>query len=206
MVVHLLSLNIISLFLIHMEEEAPKKSVRIRTKLKFVRSEETDAYIGFVSQNPTTGLYYGVRQDSKFPKKICVLDKRLSYSVVPNALYDVVMIPMTEKQGYVAVEIQPVEFRARVETSYVPGDLYVVNVTFGNKSIHFDPLRGQQECVKTLDGCKKILEGRIDIKDRNKVILDFEMAAAALMETFLKDKENGIIKNRKAKGKTAKKA
>ena len=78
-----------------MEEEASNKSVRIRTKLKFMRSEETDAYISFVSQNPTTGLYYGVRQDSKFPKKICVLDKRLSYSVVPNALYDVTMIPMT---------------------------------------------------------------------------------------------------------------
>lgn len=189
-----------------MEQEKTNKSVRIRTKLKFVCSDETGAYISFVSQNPKTGQYCGVRQDSPYPKKICVLDKRLSYSVIPNALYDVVMIPMTECHGYVVTEITPVEFKARVETAYVPGELYMVSVIFGNKSIHYDPYRGHQDCVKTIDGCKRVLENRVDIKNSIKVILDFEMAAAALKEQFEKDYANGILSRGNKKGKASQKA
>lgn len=184
-----------------MESENSSKTARVRSKLKFTRSEETGAYISFVSQNPKTGQYCGVRQDSPYPKKICVLDKKLSYSVIPNALYDVVMIPMAEKNGYVVTEISPVEFRARVETNYIPGELYMVSVNFGNKSIHFDPMRGHQECVRTIAGCRKVLENRIDIKNINATLIDFDLAAEALQQQYNEDLKSGKIRRSNGKRK-----
>lgn len=45
------------------------KSIRVYTKLKFIRSEISGAPVSFVSQNPKTGRICGVRQDSEYPKK-----------------------------------------------------------------------------------------------------------------------------------------
>lgn len=165
-------------------KEQPKK---IYTKLKFVKSDMTGAYVSFVSQNPKTGRISGVRQDSKFPKKICILDKKLACEVLPNVLYDVTLIPMTEKNGYVAIEMTPVEFKATIETTYVPKAVYIVEVKFGNKVIRFDPLDGRKDTIRTIEGCRSVLEKRFDIKDLAQVLEDFTECATKLMERFRKD-------------------
>ena len=91
---------------------AQQKSVRVYTKLKFVKSEVSGAPVSFVSQNPKTGRICGVRQDSPYPKKICIVDKVLSSQIMMNALYDCALIPMSDKNGYVVVEAEPVQFKA----------------------------------------------------------------------------------------------
>lgn len=58
----------------------------------------------------------------------------------------------TEKEetfipGYIAIEANPVQFRATVTTNYVRGSKYQVEVSFGNKIIRFDPFKGQKESV-----------------------------------------------------------
>lgn len=164
--------------------EQPK---RIKTKLKFMKSEGTGAYIGFVSQNLKTGQYVGVRQDSEYPKKICIVDKMLACQIVPNILYDVTLIPMKEKNGYIAIEISPVSFEAKMETTYVPKAIYKIEIKFGNKTILFDPVDGKKDSVRTVSGVREILEKRMDIQNIQQVVEDFLEAAKLLMRRYEKD-------------------
>lgn len=159
----------------------------ISTKLKFTKSEETGATIGFISQNPVTKRICGVRQDCEYPKKICVLDKALSPDILLNVLYDVVMIPMKSKDGYIVIKATPVQFKATIETVYVPKALYQVLVRFGNKTVVFDPKDGIQETRKSLNKCRQLLEKRVDIKDIATVVEDFLTHAHHILKRYEKD-------------------
>ena len=150
-------------------------------------NEKTVAYVSFVSQNPKTGRICGVRQDSEYPKKICILDKKLMCDVLLNVLYDSTLIPMAEKNGYVVIEVNPVQFKATIETTYVPKAVYVVEVKFGNKIIRFDPMDGRKDTIRTIDGCKSVLEKRVDIKDVTQVVEDFVDAATDIIRKFRND-------------------
>lgn len=170
---------------------------KIRTKLKFIKSEKNGALISFVSQNPVNNVVCGVRQDSPYPKKIVITDREIANNILVNVLYDCVLIPMTkvlnEKTGenhipgYIAIAANPVQFKATVTTKYIRGIKYNVEVTFGNKVIRFDPFKGQKESVKSLPACRAVLEKRYDVKDLMEVVEDFETAAISLMELMKQD-------------------
>lgn len=170
---------------------------KIRTKLKFIKSEKNGALISFVSQNPVNGVVCGVRQDSPYPKKIVIIDREMSSNILTNVLYDCVLIPMTQVQnkktgenhipGYIAIEATPVQFKATVTTKYVRGSVYQVEVSFGNKVIRFDPFRGQKESVKSLPACLAVLEKRCDVKDLMSIVENFNMAAIELVDQLKQD-------------------
>lgn len=168
-------------------ENQKEQPIKVQTKLKFVKSEKTGAIVSFVSQNPKTGRICGVRQDSQYPKKICILDKKLVSEVLLNVLYDVTMIPMTEKNGYVVIAMTPVEFKATISTIYVKKAIYRVEVKFGNKTIVFDPLDGKKDTIRTLKGCLSVLEKRVDIKDITQVVADFQESANKLLNYMRAD-------------------
>ena len=168
-------------------ENQKEQPIKVQTKLKFIKSEKTGAIVSFVSQNPKTGRICGVRQDSQYPKKICILDKKLVSEVLLNVLYDVTMIPMTEKNGYVVIEMTPVEFKATISTTYVKKAIYRVEVKFGNKTIVFDPLDGKKDTIRTLKGCLSVLEKRVDIKDITQVVADFQESANKLLNYMRAD-------------------
>lgn len=184
---------------------------KIRTKLKFIKSERNGALISFVSQNPVTNVVCGVRQDSPYPKKIVIIDREIANNILVNVLYDCVLIPMTQIMnektgenhipGYIAIEANPVQFKATVTTKYIRGIKYNVEVSFGNKVIRFDPFRGQQESVKSLPACRAVLEKRCDVKDLMEVIEDFENAAFNLIELMKQDMRQ--IHNKKSKNEKA---
>ncbi len=184
---------------------------KIATKLKFIKSEKNGALISFVSQNAVTGVVCGVRQDSPYPKKIVIIDCKLSQNILVNVLYDCVLIPMTPVlnkrtgenhiPGYIAIEANPVQFRATVSTNYIRGVKYNVEVSFGNKVIRFDPFRGQKESVKSLSACRAVLEKRCDVKDLMQVIEDFEAAAISLEELMREDMRQ-IHSKKSRNGKT----
>lgn len=67
---------------------------KIKTKLKFVKSDRTGSWVGFVSINTKNGYVKGVREDAKEPKKVCVVTHELAAIIEPNVLYDVELIPM----------------------------------------------------------------------------------------------------------------
>ena len=170
---------------------------KIRTKLKFIKSEKNGALISFVSQNPVNNVVCGVRQDSPYPKKIVIIDREMANNILVNILYDCVLIPMTptlnEKTGenhipgYIAIEANPVQFQATVTTKYIRGIKYMVEVSFGNKVIRFDPFKGQKESVKSLPACRAVLEKRYDVKDLMDVVEDFEVAALNLLKLMKQD-------------------
>ena len=65
-----------------------------RTQLKFATSARTGEIIGFVSRHSKTKQLRGVREDSPYKKKICVLSEDLKGKVMPNVLYSVELKPM----------------------------------------------------------------------------------------------------------------
>lgn len=180
---------------------------KIVTKLKFTKSDKNGALISFVSQNPVNNVVCGVRQDSPYPKKIVIIDREKANNILTNVLYDCTLIPMTpvlnEKTGenhipgYIAIEATPVQFKATVTTKYIRGIKYMVEVSFGNKIIRFDPFRGKRESVKSLPACRAILEKRCDVQNLLEVVEDFEMAAVNIIELMKHDMRQ--IHNKKNK-------
>lgn len=191
-------------------ETAGKEVEKIHTKLKFIKSERNGALISFVSQNPVNKVVCGVRQDSPYPKKIVIIDREIANNLMVNMLYDCTLIPMTpvlnertgEKHipGYIAIEANPVQFKATVTTQYIRGIKYHVEVSFGNKVIRFDPFRGVKETTKSLNACRAVLEKRCDVRDLMDVVEDFNTAANNLLTLLKKDMVE--INNKKKNGKT----
>lgn len=170
----------------------------IHTKLKFIKSDLNGALISFVSQNPVSKVVCGVRQDSPYPKKIVIIDKKLAKSILTNLLYDCTLIPMKQvlnpntgemqTPGYVAISATPTQFKATVATNYIKGQKYQVDVSFGNKTVRFDPFQGTRESVKSLNACRDVLERRCDIKDLADVIEDFNTAANTVLLLMKEDR------------------
>lgn len=161
---------------------------KIKTKLKFVKSDRTGSWVGFVSINTKNGCVKGVREDAKEHKKVCVVTHELASIIEPNVLYDVEMIPMKNKNaGYIVVKAEPHAFEARITSSVVKNAVYLVEVKFGNKTIIFDPLDGRKDSVRTIDGVIEVLQYRKDIKDLLQVIDDFQKTANIVMTAFEND-------------------
>ena len=161
---------------------------KIKTKLKFVKSDRTGSWVGFVSINTKNGCVKGVREDAKEPKKVCVVTHELADIIEPNVLYDVELVQMKKANaGYIVVKAEPHAFEARISSTVVKNAVYTVEVKFGNKTIIFDPLDGRKESVRTIDGVIGVLQYRKDIKDLLQVIDDFKNAAYNVMAAFEKD-------------------
>lgn len=183
------------------------KQAKICTKLKFIKSERNGTFISFISQNPVNGVVCGVRQDSPYPKKIVIIDREIAKEILVNVLYECVLIPMnpvlnskTDTEyipGYIAIKAVPIQFKATINTNYIPGIKYNVEVCFGNKVIRFDPFKGRKESLKSLPACRAILEKRCDVKDLLEVVEAFEFAANNLLELMKKDMRK--FNNRKSR-------
>lgn len=158
------------------------------TLLKFELSEQDkQSYVGYVSQNTKTGRMNGVRSDSHYPKKICIADAKLNYQIIPGVLYRVTLIPMKSEKGYIAIEATPYQFTAVVTTTYVPKAVYQVSISFGQKTIVFDPLLGRKASRRTIEGVREQLSKRFDIANINDVIAEFDRQANRLMYHFEHD-------------------
>lgn len=172
---------------------------KIKTKLKFKKSDRTGSWVGFVSINTKNGCIKGVREDAKEHKKVCVVTHDLASVIEPNVLYDVEMIPMKDKKaGYIVVKAEPHAFEARISSSIVRNAVYMVEVKFGNKTIIFDPLDGRKDSVRTIDGVIEMLQYRKDIKDLLQVIDDFQKTANIVMTAFKNDGHYTVKSRKKA--------
>lgn len=165
---------------------------KIKTKLKFVKSDRTGSWVGFVSINTKNGYVKGVREDAKEPKKVCVVTHELAAIIEPNVLYDVELIPMkNENAGFIVVKAEPHAFEAKISSTIVKNAVYLVEIKFGNKTIIFDPLDGRKDSVRTIDGVIEVLQYRKDIKDLLQVIDDFRHAANNVMAAYESDGHYG---------------
>lgn len=179
-----------------MEEKSELQKLRLEmlgleaTRLKFVKSQKTGDLISFVSRHYATRELKGVREDYPGGKQICVLCKELKEAgtVQENTLYWAEMRAMHGgKKGFVVVSVTPILFKAVIETTIIPKAIYQVSVTFGNKTIYFNPKDGRSSSCATLEGVLGLLESRQDIEDKDKVIADFKAQATILIRYLLAD-------------------
>lgn len=159
----------------------------IFTRVKFAKSEKTGQPIGFISQNPVNKMYNGVREDSKFPKSVCIVDAKLVPEIILGVLYKVAVVPMHNKHGFIVIEAEPYQFKATIEQCYVPKACYIIEVKFGNQVIRFDPKDGKKDSMRTIPGCRALLEKRMDIANLADVIDEFVSAASDLIEKYRRD-------------------
>lgn len=157
------------------------------TRIKFTKSERTGQPIGFVSQNPVNGRINGVRENSKFPKTVCIVDAKIAPDIILDVLYQVAIVPMHNSKGYIAIEAAPYQFKATIEICYVKKACYIIDIKFGNQLIRFDPKDGTKASMRTISGCRALLEKRMDIADLSDVIEEFNGAATELIERLRRD-------------------
>lgn len=159
----------------------------IFTKLKFKRSERSNLIVGFASKNTRTGRIKGVREEDNILKRVCVVDESIAPNIILGVLYDVAMVPMKHRNGYVVIEAKPYKFKVVVEINYVRNAVYMVNVKFGNKNIIFDPKDGRKESSRSIEAVKAMLEERVDIMDKEEAIEDFLAAANEILKRYEQD-------------------
>jgi len=158
-----------------------------KSQIKFAKSSETGEIIGFVSRHPKTKKLIGVFEDSPYGKKICVLAEDLKGKVEPGLPYSVELKAMRNGNGYVVVSAVLATFKAEITTTIVTNAVYQVCVTFGNKTVYYDPKDGKTESSKTIEGVLKVLKQRRDIRDIDQVIEDFLTAANELRKRIEAD-------------------
>jgi len=158
-----------------------------KTQIKFVVSEKSGETVGFVSRHSKTKHLKGVRENSIYGKKICVLAENLKGTIIPNILYEVELKPMLKSNGYVVISAVPAKFKAQIETIIVTKSIYQVLIKFGHKTFFYDPVDGKSPSSRTVEGVLKLLESRNDIEDLEDVIKTFKKQAAELKESMARD-------------------
>lgn len=158
-----------------------------QTQMKFAVSQQSGEIIGFVSRQSRTSKLLGVREDSRFGKRICRLAKELQGKIQVNRLYDVVLKPMHSGMGYVVVHAELARFEAMVDTFIIPHGIYHVTVSFGNKKIYFDPKDGKSVTSTTLAGITKLLKELDEISNLDFVLEDLAHKAKLLVDRMRRD-------------------
>lgn len=157
---------------------------RIKTYLKFQRSERDNiSLISYVRKD--NGSWKGCHENDDCKKKIVLVDAELASTILENVLYSTVLVPMKERDGFVAINATPVKFSAQVE-SFIDDTRYAVEVKFGHKVIVYDP-SSKLDNRRSIDGIAQTLMRRIDIKDPERVVMDFKDAAQTVLAYFKAD-------------------
>ena len=169
------------------ESSTTRNRVEIHTLLKFIKSPQSGQMVSYVSANPITGQIKGVRGDSKYPHVIVVCSPSVAQIIIPNVLYKASLVPMNRSHGYVCISAEPQQFDASVSIEYEPREKYHVLVSFGNKTMLYDPLRGRKSTVLTLQGFIDTLQRRLDIKNIDDVLAEVNLAASELGKRMKKD-------------------
>lgn len=163
-----------------------KTMERIETKLKFSVSGKTGQVVGFVKRDPS-GKIYGVKENDQIPKSIVVLADNIKDRIEIGVLYNVELKPMKSKLGYVATQATPTQFEAKLRTFSVPKTLYQIRISFGNKTITYDPLDGKDERYSTIECIVRTLKNRKDIGNKEEIIKTFQEEAQELFKKIVED-------------------
>lgn len=138
--------------------------------IKFTKNKQSGFLAGYVTKQ--NGSWKGCRADDPRNKKIVLPGQEVKSGLMENVLYRTKVIPMKEKDGFVAIKVEPVQFDARIETVFI-GKKYRIEVRFGNKTLVYDPFCKKNQQRSDMAKFRKTLESRPDIKDLQQVVDDF---------------------------------
>lgn len=94
---------------------------------------------------------------------------------------------MRKGNGYVVISASRRKYPAKIETHVIPKVVYQVRITFGHKTIFFDPKDGNSPSSRTVAGVEKALRERKDLDEVEEVIIKFRTIAVELLEKFKQD-------------------
>ena len=152
----------------------------LKVYLKFHESDGKK--IAFVTKKEN-GSWAGCKEESQCHKRIVVVDTKLSEKILENVLYKVTLISMANKSsGFVAIHATPVKFDARIDT-IVNGDRFKITVSFGNKTVEYNPY-SKSKGKNDISRITMMLLDRHDIKDKDRVVHDFNAAAISATNKF----------------------
>ena len=155
-----------------------------KSRIKLTLTQEGQL-IGFVSRNKKTGELYGVRENTTHYKTVCVLSDHLqNVGLEPDVLYEVLLKPMRNHGGFVIINARPILFRAQMEILIIPDQEYKISISFGNKTIYFDPVHGRTSTSKTIDGVAQEIKKRKDMLNKEHILKQFYEQANKLMKEY----------------------
>lgn len=162
-----------------------QRSQRIKTNIKF-KQNERGAFYGFVTKNEK-GSWRGCGETDVVKKKIVFVDVCEEANIIPGALYQCSLVPMTEKEGFIALDTKLVQFEARISTE-VNNDTYKITVKFGNTVIVYNPKSTNPKKNK-IQTIVKFLKGRVDLKYKDAVADEFCDCACLLLSIYKRQNE-----------------
>lgn len=154
-------------------------SHRIKTNIKF-KQNENGAFYGFVTKD-SNGSWRGCREDV-IKKKIVFVNKHEEAGIIPNALYQCILVPMTEKNGFIAFQPQLVKFDAQIKTE-ATDKVYRVSVKFGNTVITYNP-QSSNPNKNNIQSIVNLLKSRNDLKYQDAVADEFCDCACLLLSIY----------------------
>lgn len=153
---------------------------RIKTNIKFKKNER-GVFYGFVTKNKK-GSWRGCNEESEVKKKIVFLDNHEESNMIPNALYQVTLIPMKSDSGFIALNPKILQFIAKIETK-VENNIYNVTVKFGNRTVIYDPTSDNKK-KNNIQSIANFLKSRVDLKYKDAVAGEFLDCACLLLSIY----------------------
>lgn len=157
---------------------AKKENAKIiPVNLKFHFSKRVPGkLVSYVTRRNSS--WRGVNETDEYHKKVVVIGVQVK-NVIEGVLYNAMLIPMIEKDGFVAIKVTPVQFEPKMETLFHKSGDYYVKITFGNKVMVYDP-KVSNPVSSDVSLFKKRLCNRVDIKNLNRFIEDFDTVVNTL--------------------------
>lgn len=161
-------------------------------KLKFHHSSKNNALVSFVSYNELSKRYRGVNETAKCGKKVVVLHETLKGSVTAGVLYDCSIVPMSNGNGYIVVRATLQQYKATIATRYIKNNTYTIEITFGYKTLVFNPFSSGRSSKYDIEQFRQLLLQRADIADIAQVSKDFEESAKVLLRLMQQDRHTAL--------------
>lgn len=157
-----------------------QQSQRIKTNIKF-KQNERGAFYGFVTKNKK-GSWRGCNENCDVKKQIVFVDEHEASNIIAGALYQVTLIPMTSKNGFIALNAKLVLFEAKINTE-VEDNIFRVTVQFGQKVIIYDPT-SEDSKKNNIQAIVNLLKSRVDLKSKDAVAEEFLDSACLLLSIY----------------------
>lgn len=155
----------------------------LKVYLKFHQTEDGKK-VAFVTKK-SNHSWVGCNEMSKYNKKVVLAGNKVRDEIIDGVLYKSLLLPMKSGKGFVAVEVTTVQFDAKIETVFYGKGKFRVIVSFGNKTVECDPSSSNRN-RSDISLVTMYLEKRYDIKEKSRVISEFNMAyQSALNQVIL---------------------
>lgn len=157
---------------------------RIKTNIKFKRGDRDELY-GFVTKIGSS--WRGCHEEDDVKKRIVYVDRDVQMGMEPDLLYKVTLIPMTKKDGFIAISAHQVKFSAKIKTE-LDDDKFKVTVSFGHKTLTYSPMSKSKK-HSDMNAIANLIRDRKDLEGSMQVAEDFLDNATMALVLYKRAKE-----------------